>query len=715
MKKKRVEKVPYMTIPEGGREEDVKYIGAAAVRDIAGVEHLFLEVYKNSVETLDVPQVRIVLTKKDFGNFFPDTGEWSREKICSGGRLLWDAAGNGYAWMQMNIAVRENVLMGEEDLDRIRRYCGVRTEYRRWWEYISDHEDRTARDERRRAESRRYERRRQALEERISCTPRLPEQEILDRADEVLFNREHHLYYKKHGSRVRTACTKCGGTAEARWKSGESYESSLERCIEEPREGHPGCCLLCGAAGIYKCQGRYSGKRSRRAYIFLGQKYKETGMVIRYIQIEKYWDLVLAAGEKGPEMYGARERLEGVETARAYFLPGRKTQIDYQKHDPYTGADFWDDCNLYGNANITIRSAPVMAETYDEMKGTMFQYSALQEYVKAAGDTDVVSYLDRYRETPQIEMLVKLGLTETVGELIRYHCGITADPKADRIDAFLGIRKERVGQLAGHKGDIGILTVIQMEKRLGQKWSAEQIEQITELDIGCGYQFLEYMGIQKFLNRVERYAGCGYGTMCSAAAGRLRRTAQIYTDYLAMRRELGYDMHNTVFLFPRDLEAAHEKMTAEQNRQKADARVRDANERYPMIKEGYRRLWEKFYFEDDDFMIRPAMDAGEIVMEGRVLHHCVGGKRYLERHDTGESIILFLRSREEPDMPYITVEIDPREKRIRQWHGAGDKQPDEERMQRWLDVYVTRLRCGAVGTPQAAAGEETGQRLPAYA
>lgn len=186
-------------------------------------------------------------------------------------------------------------------------------------------------------------------------------------------------------------------------------------------------------------------------------------------------------------------------------------------------------------------------------------------------------------------------------------------------------------------------------------------------------------------------------------------------DYLDMRRELGYDMHNTVFLFPRDLEAAHEKMTAEQNRQEADARVRDANERYPMIKEGYHRLWEQFYFEDDDFMIRPAMDAGEIVMEGRVLHHCVGGKRYLERHDTGESIILFLRSREEPDMPYITVEIDPRAKRIRQWHGEGDKQPDEERMQRWLDVYVTRLRCGTVGTPQAAAGEETGQQLPAYA
>lgn len=33
-------------------------------------------------------------------------------------------------------------------------------------------------------------------------------------------------------------------------------------------------------------------------------------------------------------------------------------------------------------------------------------------------------------------------------------------------------------------------------------------------------------------------------------------------------------------------------------------------------------------------------------MEGRTLHHCVGGDTYLGRHDRGESYILMLRAQE---------------------------------------------------------------------
>ena len=119
-----------------------------------------------------------------------------------------------------------------------------------------------------------------------------------------------------------------------------------------------------------------------------------------------------------------------------------------------------------------------------------------------------------------------------------------------------------------------------------------------------------------------------------------------------------------------------------------------------MIRKGYRRLRRKFCYEDQEFMIRPAKDAGEIVMEGRILHHCVGGDTYLARHDRGQSTILFLRRREEPDIPYITVEIGTDSLRIAQWYGAHDRKPDEERMQRWLDDYVTRLKC----MPEAAEG-----------
>ena len=39
------------------------------------------------------------------------------------------------------------------------------------------------------------------------------------------------------------------------------------------------------------------------------------------------------------------------------------------------------------------------------------------------------------------------------------------------------------------------------------------------------------------------------------------------------------------------------------------------------------------------------------------------------------------------------MEIGTDSLRIAQWYGAHDRKPDEERMERWLDAYVTRLKC----------------------
>lgn len=102
----------------------------------------------------------------------------------------------------------------------------------------------------------------------------------------------------------------------------------------------------------------------------------------------------------------------GVELARAYFEPGKKVQVDYNKHDPYAGKDFWDDCNLYGLSNIRINSGAILPETYNEMAGTMFQYSAMKEYTDSLMRVcNPVEYLECYMRTPQLEMLVKMHLT----------------------------------------------------------------------------------------------------------------------------------------------------------------------------------------------------------------------------------------------------------------------------------------------------------------
>lgn len=713
MKRKAIEKIPWLTLPRVIRKKEVQYVGVTAIQEIEGEKHLILEMYQNSRTTRKIPVVRIVVTEKDFGNYFPGkegkAGEWTRQKICSDSYYNDDMIWSRTREFAGKEAVQRNILMSGEDLERIREICPEKRWSRdKWWEYIHEKEDCITRKARIAASERKRQRRQQALQDRKEHTGELPAGMILERADHEIFREKHYLYYKKQGIFAKIACSKCGGVSDGRWKDGISYESQYQRWVENPKEGQIGTCPLCGDRGEYKCQGKMKGEYRKTAYLFLGQKYREKGMVLRFVEVEKIWRLGLICGEKGPEMYNAYEELSGVEVARAYFLPGQKMQMDYQNHSYYTGEDFWEDCNLYGNASIRVGPALILRETYEEMKGTMFQYSALQEYAETQKECNPIDYLERYQKTPQIEMLVKLGMTKVAEELVRGRNGIVEAECARRPDLFLGIRKEHVKLLMEKRGDLETLEVLKMERRMGARWTAEQIENLKEMGIGRGAleTALQYMGIQQFLNRIRKYAGCEYGTGCSTAEARLQQTALQYGDYLNMRQALGYDLTNTVYQQPRDLGEAHQKMVQEINRTEADKRLAEVKVMFQNIRKNYRRLRNRFYYEDDEFLIRPARSAEEIVTEGRILHHCVGGNNYLRKHNDGESYILMLRKKEDPEEPYITVEIDAEGRSIRQWYGAHDRKPDQERMNRWLDAYLVRRKCSG-----KEADEEAAQRV----
>lgn len=699
MRKKEIERIPYLGLKKISRKKDVKYIGVTTVKNVGNKKHLFLEVYKNKKESKMVPVVRIILTKKEFWNYFPETEQWTRQKVeKDGGYGNWIWGEKADTWEQME---KENVLQSTEDLEKIKKFCKIKTPVyyeARWWQYIYKHEDDLATAARIDREHRKFVCRQEALKDRMAHTAKLPEKRILEYADRIYFQKEHHLYYKKYGSWTKIACSKCGGVTDARWRDGISYESQFQKHTEEPREGKSGKCPMCGAVGTYKCQGKIKGEYSKKIHLFLGQRYKEDGAVLRYVEIEKAWTLGFIEGNDGPEMYNAAEEISGVEVARAYFEPGKKVQIDYHKHDLYRNEDFWDDCNLYGLANIDIKAATIMPETYEELKNTIFRYSGLKEYDEQAQEVNPIRYLQNYQKTPQIEILAKLGLSEIVKGINEGRTGIIVDASAKRLDALLGIRRERTKKLIEEKGDARLLRVLQIEKSLDQHWTEEQVNHLREtgLDIAHIAFVLNYMTIQKLLNRIEKYAGCAYETNCGRAVANIRNTAIIYIDYLMMRERRGYDLHNTVYQQPRDLSAAHRQMVTETNREEVKKRLEETEERYENIKKRYRSLRKEYCYEDATYLIRPARSAEEIVMEGRILHHCVGGDNYLSKHNEGKSYILMMRYQKEPETPYITIEINPEQKRIVQWYGERDTKPDKEKIQSWLDNYLEKLKSGTL-------------------
>lgn len=82
MKKKAIEKIPYLGLKQVSSGQDVKYIGVTALKIVGHEKHLLLEVYRNEKESMNIPVVRIAVTKKDFGTYRTDQDIWTREKIA---------------------------------------------------------------------------------------------------------------------------------------------------------------------------------------------------------------------------------------------------------------------------------------------------------------------------------------------------------------------------------------------------------------------------------------------------------------------------------------------------------------------------------------------------------------------------------------------------------------------------------------------------------
>ena len=120
-----------------------------------------------------------------------------------------------------------------------------------------------------------------------------------------------------------------------------------------------------------------------------------------------------------------------------------------------------------------------------------------------------------------------------------------------------------------------------------------------------------------------------------------------YMDYLHMLEELNTPFTDDV-LFPKNLQLAHDNATNTLNLLERELEEQQYQERKIQLK--------ALETEIDDLLFLAPHSLQEIVEEGQVLHHCVGSQHYLEQHTNGTTTIIFIRRKEEPSMPYFTLE-----------------------------------------------------------
>ena len=70
------------------------------------------------------------------------------------------------------------------------------------------------------------------------------------------------------------------------------------------------------------------------------------------------------------------------------------------------------------------------------------------------------------------------------------------------------------------------------------------------------------------------------------------------------------------------------------------------------------------------------------------MHHCVGRFNYDQKFVREESLIFFIRTRERPDTPFVTVEYSPSRNAVLQCYGDHDSKPDESVLHYVNDVWL---------------------------
>jgi len=104
----------------------------------------------------------------------------------------------------------------------------------------------------------------------------------------------------------------------------------------------------------------------------------------------------------------------------------------------------------------------------------------------------------------------------------------------------------------------------------------------------------------------------------------------------------------------------------EQRRYNALAEAERNKQRDEKIKKLNEKRIKDFEYKGDEYSIIVPKNCSEVVTEGTILSHCVGG--YVERVAQGGTNILFLRKNDNIDTPFFTIEVN-NAKQVVQIHG----------------------------------------------
>ena len=297
-----------------------------------------------------------------------------------------------------------------------------------------------------------------------------------------------------------------------------------------------------------------------------------------------------------------------------------------------------------------------------------YYLAKLPEYKYAAWElfngTDILKYLRIYEQYPQAEYLMKLGLQQyAMSKQILQKAGTDK-----RFQKWLSLNRT---ELANHYYYVS--TVFAAYRRKEALPDVQKFEEKKK----CFCREKDYKPIREMLN--------GDYKAYFAYAAKQDISHRLYLDYVKACTYLGLDMTLPKNRYPHDFKRWHDIRTDEYRTAKAIADEKERAELYAkfaVVAEKYLPLQRA---QDDVYIALIAKSPAELIAEGDALGHCVGRMGYDQKFVREETLIFFIRSVAEPDVPLITIEYSISSHRILQSYGKNHRTPDGE-----LEKYIRK-------------------------
>ena len=306
------------------------------------------------------------------------------------------------------------------------------------------------------------------------------------------------------------------------------------------------------------------------------------------------------------------------------------------------------------------------------LKFKEYKYSSIEK----SYEQNIIKYLRLYEEYPQMELLVKFGLDN-------YAMSKTILKKVAKDKKF---RK----WLIANRNEISInsfyvdtiMTAYKLNKSLKETQEIMRDKKLFDRPDN-------YKSLKELISKNERYKFFSY-------LQKQQTNLSSYEDYIIACKYLRLNLNEEKHKYPKNFKKWHD-IRIDQYR---TAKIKEDKKQRKALYEKFANIADKYLTlernKNENFVVIIARSPADLIKEGQILHHCVGQMNYDQKFIREESLIFFVRTKEDMQTPFITLEYSLKNHKVLQCYGEHDTKPSDDILdfvnKKWLPYANRKLR-----------------------